>query len=83
MKAYEWFQVFLASTHKDPTLQGGKIEFIGAESDLQYDIHLDPPATPISTFLSEIRLLKNLYDIFLLYRATSYPSTKSFTRYVH
>ena len=67
MKAYECrglypprFQVFLASSHKNPTLQGGKIEFLGAESDLQYDIHLDPTAIPITTFISEIRLLKKL-----------------------
>ena len=41
------FQVFLASSSADPTLQGGKIKFKGAESDLQYDIYLNPPATPI------------------------------------
>ena len=43
------FQVFLAPSPADPTLQGGKIKFKGAESDLQYDIYLDPPATPIAS----------------------------------
>ena len=37
------FQVFFASSPKDPTLGGGKIKFKGADGDLQYDIYLDPP----------------------------------------
>lgn len=53
------FQVFLASSHKDPTLQGGKIEFTGAESNLEYDIYLDPPDTTAASHPStgKIRFL--------------------------
>ena len=53
------FQVFLASSPADPTLQGGKIKFKGAESDLQYDIYLNPPATTLAsttTSTTNIRL---------------------------
>ena len=37
------FQVFLASSPKDPTLSDGSIRFEGADSGLQYDIYLDLP----------------------------------------
>ena len=37
------FHVFLASSPKDPTLSDAKIRFKGADSGLQYDIHLDLP----------------------------------------
>ena len=55
------FQVFLASSPADPTLQGGKIKFKGAESDLVYDTYLNPPATPLASIApasttSKIRL---------------------------
>ena len=43
------FQVFLASSPADPTLQGGQIRFKGAESDLQYDIYLNPPVIPLAS----------------------------------
>ena len=37
------FEVFLASSPKDPTLSDGSIRFKGADRDLQYDIYLDLP----------------------------------------
>ena len=37
------FQVFLASSPKDPTLSDGSIRFKGADSGLRYDIYLDLP----------------------------------------
>ena len=43
------FQVFFVSSPADPTLQGGQIRFKGAESDLVYDIYLNPPATTLAS----------------------------------
>ena len=37
------FQIFLASTPKDPTLSDAKIKFKGAEKNLHHDIFLDFP----------------------------------------
>ena len=76
MQAHEYgglyppmFQVFLASSHKDPTLQGGKIKFTGAESgDLVYDLYLDPPDTTAASHpsTSKIRFLYNHYYCFIV-----------------
>ena len=37
------FQIFLVSSPDDVSLSGSRIRFKGADCDLQYDIHLDPP----------------------------------------
>ena len=52
------FEVFLASSPKDPTLSDAKIRFKGADHDLQYDIYLDlpDPDTRMSQVSCELRL---------------------------
>ena len=70
------FQVFLASSHKDPTLQGGRIEFTGAERDLVYDLYLDPPDTTAASHPSTSKIR---FCILLLFHSCYY-STNSCPR---
>ena len=90
------FQVFFVSSPADPTLQGGKIKFKGAESDLVYDIYLNPPATPLASTTtsttmthlaatSKIKLWELLYVEFIkkcYYSTTTCPCKKPVARYV-